>query len=88
LSLEGAADHWNHRVDEDYYSQPGALFRLMTPAQQQALFENTARELSNVSEPICKLHIEHCTKADPAYGAGIARALDQIMHGNAPSIDR
>jgi catalase len=47
LSLEGAADHWNHRVDDDYYSQPGALFRLMTPAQQQALFENTARELSS-----------------------------------------
>ena len=32
LSFEGAADHWNHRVDQDYYSQPGALFRLMTPA--------------------------------------------------------
>ena len=24
------ADHWNHREDTDYYSQPGALFRLMT----------------------------------------------------------
>jgi catalase len=34
-SLEGAADHWNHREDTDYYSQPGKLFRLMTPAQQQ-----------------------------------------------------
>ena len=29
LSLEGAADHWNHREDDDYYSQPGLLFRLM-----------------------------------------------------------
>ncbi len=29
LSIEGAADHWNHRVDEDYYSQPRALFRLI-----------------------------------------------------------
>ncbi|MEM8120280.1 catalase, partial [Morganella morganii] len=28
LSLEGAADHWNHRVDDDYYSQPAALFHL------------------------------------------------------------
>jgi catalase len=24
LSIEGAADHWNHREDADYYSQPGA----------------------------------------------------------------
>lgn len=30
LSVEGAADHWNHRIDEDYYSQPGALYRLMS----------------------------------------------------------
>jgi len=30
LSIEGAADHWNHRADEDYYTQPGLLFRLMT----------------------------------------------------------
>lgn len=46
LSLEGAADHWNYREDTDYYSQPGALFRLMTPAQQAVLFENTARSIS------------------------------------------
>jgi hypothetical protein len=49
LSIEGAAGHWNHRVDEDYYSQPGALFRLMTPAQQQVLFENTARSVGGAS---------------------------------------
>lgn len=30
LGLDGAADHWNHREDDDdYYSQPGNLFRLM-----------------------------------------------------------
>ncbi len=76
LSVEGAADHWNHRVDEDYYSQPGALFRLMSDTQKQALFGNTARALAGVSEPIQKLHIEHCTKADPAYGQGVTAALE------------
>jgi len=76
LSLEGAADHWNHRVDEDYFSQPGALFRLMSDVQKQALFDNTARALDGVSDPIRKLHIEHCTKADPAYGQGVAAALE------------
>jgi catalase len=75
LSLEGAADHWNHRVDEDYYSQPGALFRLMTPAQQQALFDNTARSMGDAPEPIKRRHIGNCSKADPAYGAGVAAAL-------------
>lgn len=37
LAIEGAAAHWDQRADEDDYSQPGALFRLMTSAQQQVL---------------------------------------------------
>jgi catalase len=48
----------------------------MSPAQQQTLFDNTARALTGVSEPIRKLHVEHCTKADPAYGQGVAAALE------------
>jgi catalase len=75
LSVEGAADHWNHREDEDYYSQPGALFRLMTLAQQQVLFENTARSVGGAPEEIQRRHIANCAKADPAYGAGVAKAL-------------
>ncbi|HLU79002.1 MAG TPA: catalase [Burkholderiaceae bacterium] len=75
LSLEGAADHWNHRVDEDYFSQPGNLFRLMTPDEQQRLFENTARAIAGVSRDVQERHIEHCTQADPAYGAGVAAAI-------------
>jgi catalase len=75
LSFEGAADHWNHREDTDYYSQPGALFRLMAPAQQQALFANTASSISGAPRGIQLRHICHCLKADPAYGEGIAKAL-------------
>ena len=75
LSIEGAADHWNHREDDDYYSQPGALFRLMTPAQQQVLFENTARSIGGAPREIQERHIANCSKADPAYGAGVAKAL-------------
>ena len=75
LSLEGAADRWNHREDTDYFSQPGNLFRLMSPAQQQVLFENTARSVGGASQEIQARHIAHCTQADPAYGAGVAQAL-------------
>jgi catalase len=78
LALEGAADHWNHRVDEDYYSQPGDLFRLMSAAQKQVLFDNTARALAGVAKPIQQLHIEHCAMADPAYGAGVAKAVEAL----------
>ena len=83
LAITGAVDHWNHRVDDDYYSQPGDLFRLMTPAQQQALFDNIARGMVGVSAPVKKLHIEHCTKADPAYGAGVAAAIERLENESA-----
>ena len=78
LSIEGAADHWNHRVDEDYYSQPRALFRLMTAAQQQALFDNTARAISGASAQVKQRHIGNCTLCDPAYGAGVAEAIARL----------
>lgn len=76
LALHGAADNWNFREDDsDYYTQPGKLFRLMTPEQQQVLFENTARAMGDASEEIKLRHIYNCTQADPAYGEGVRKAL-------------
>jgi catalase len=76
LQLEGLADHWNHREDDnDYYSQPRDLFRLMSPEQQQVLFENTARAMGDAPEEIKLRHVDNCFKANPAYGEGIAQAL-------------
>ncbi|TBV81035.1 MAG: catalase [Desulfobulbaceae bacterium] len=79
LSLDGAADHWNHREDDDYYSQPGNLFRLMSPEQQQVLFANTARAMGDAPEKIKVRHIGNCHRADPVYGAGVAKALGIAM---------
>lgn len=77
LSLEGAADHWNHREDDDdYYSQVGDLFRLMSAEQQQLLFGNTARAMGDAPQEIKVRHAGNCYKADPAYGEGVAKALD------------
>jgi catalase len=78
LVLDGAAARWNHRADDDYYSQPRALFRLMDEQQRQALFDNTARSLAGVPLHIQQRHIENCNKADEAYGAGVSAALDKL----------
>ena len=78
LALEGAAAHWNHRSDDDYYSQPRALFQLMTSGQRQALFDNTARSMRGVSSQVKARHIANCSKADPAYGAGVANAITAL----------
>jgi catalase len=76
LALNGAADHWDYREDDDdYYTQPGKLFRLMKPGQQKVLFENTARAMGDAPDEIKMRHIGNCLKADPAYGKGVADAL-------------
>ena len=76
IETDGPGDRWDFHLDDaDYYSQPRALFRLMTPAQQQALFDNTARAMESVPEFIKRRHIEHCLACDAAYGHGVARAM-------------
>lgn len=76
LDLEGNADHYDFRADDDdYFTQPGNLFRLMTPEKQQILFDNTAAEVGGAEQFIQERHIRNCYKADPAYGRGVADAL-------------
>jgi catalase len=75
LSVSGPAMHWDHSVDDDYYSQPGALFRMLTPEEKRRLCDNTARSLGDASEEVKVRHVENCRRADPAYGAAIAAAL-------------
>ncbi len=76
LSLEGAADHWNHYDDDDdHYSQVGELFQLMNAEQQEYLFGNTARAMGDAPREIKVRHALNCYKADPAYGEGVAKAM-------------
>ncbi len=76
LELDGAAYQWDFREDDaDYYSQAGDLFRLMSPEQQQVLFENTARAMGDIPEEIKIRHIKNCLKADENYGKGLAAVL-------------
>ena len=75
LRIEGDAARYNHRDGNDDYAQPGALFRLMSPDQQRQLFSNIAAAMQGVPEFIQRRQIEHFTRADPAYGQGVAAAL-------------
>ena len=82
LEISGAAGAWNFREDDDdYYTQPGKLFRLMSPGEQQVLFENTARAMGDAPDFIKTRHIGNCLKADPAYGKGVADALGIPLDG-------
>jgi catalase len=74
--LDGDADRYDfHQDDDDYYSQPRALFKLMSPKQKQALYDNTARNMGDAPKQIKLRHLANCWKVDPAYGKGVAKAL-------------
>jgi hypothetical protein len=75
MPVDGDGAHYDHRVDDDHWEQPGNLFRLMTSAQQQRLFDNTARAMGDARPHIKERHVANCLRADPAYGEGVARAL-------------
>ncbi|MEM6049287.1 catalase [Erwinia sp. P7711] len=78
LSLEGAADHWNHREDEDYFTQPRALFNLLGEEEHQRMFKRIAGELIQIPEFIQQRQIALFHQVDPAYGAGVERALAEL----------
>ncbi len=79
-ALDGAADRWNYREDDnDYFSQPRALFNLMNEEQKQALFNNTAAGMGDALDFIKYRHIRNCYKCDPAYGEGVASALGMTV---------
>ena len=76
LKISGDAAHWDYREDDaDYFTQPGKLFRLMKPDEQERLFANTARAMGDAPKMIKVRHIGNCLKADPTYGKGVADAL-------------
>jgi catalase len=79
LPIGSSADRFDFREDDDdYFTQPGILFRLMTAAQQQELFDNTARAIKGARVETVEQHIANCTKADPAYGAGVREACQRL----------
>ena len=72
----GAVQRYDFRADDhDYFTQPGMLYRGMTPEQQQVLCENTARNMGDSTLQIKHRHIYNCYMADPNYGKGVADAL-------------
>ena len=71
----GVVDRYDHRDDEDYYSQPAALFRLFDAAQRERFFGNIARHINGVPQEIPARQLEHFRRIDPAYAEGVIAAL-------------
>jgi catalase len=73
--ISGTVDRHNHRNENDYYTQPGNLFRLMPKDAQQRLISNIVGNLGQTPKHIQELQMTHFYKADPDYGEGVAIGL-------------
>ncbi|KAH0442832.1 catalase [Paraburkholderia fungorum] len=78
----GTVDRYDHRADDDYYTQPGMLFALFDEAQRQRLFGNIARHINGVPHEIVVRQIEHFRRADPAYAEGVIAALAELAESS------
>ena len=81
MKIDGNADFWDFREDgHDYYSQPRALFELYSVDEKERLFANTARAMGDAPDFIKQRHIDNCTRCHPAYGQGVAKALEMNVN--------
>lgn len=78
LSVDGAADHWNHREDTDYSSQPRALYELLSDAEHQRMFARIAGELVQAAEETQARQIALFKQVHPEYGAGVEAAIAKL----------
>lgn len=78
LSVDGAADHWNHRENTDYFSQPRALYELLSDAEHQRMFARIAGELVQAAEETQARQIALFKQVHPEYGAGVEAAIAKL----------
>lgn len=78
LKISGDADHYNHRIGNDDYAQPRALWMLFDAAQKQRLYNNIAEHMFKIPDFIIERQLGHFSKIDPAYAAGVKAALSKL----------
>jgi len=69
----------NCEGENDHYSQPGKLFQIMTPEQQQNTINNIVGAMSGIEGPkrleIINRQLCHWYRADGNLGMGISKGL-------------
>jgi catalase len=79
LQIGDVADRYDHRKDNDDFSQAGNLFRIMPKDEQERLMDTIAGAMQGVPTDIIKRQISYFTAADADYGSGIAQRLGVEM---------
>ncbi|MBN8917606.1 MAG: catalase [Rhizobiales bacterium] len=83
LQISGDAERYSHRIGNDDFSQPRALFELFDAGQRQRLFSNLAAAMYGIPQEIADRQIALFTKVHPEYGAGVKAALEHETRAKA-----
>lgn len=75
LAVGEIAKRYDHRVGNDDFSQPRALFLLMSNSQKEQLFSNIKDAMAGVPRDIVDRQIALFEKVHPDYAAGVKKAL-------------
>ena len=75
MKVSGDINRYEFKDNIDDYTQPGNLFRMFDEGQRNRLFSNIAAAMDGVPREIIERQLVHFDKADPAYGAGVRKAL-------------
>ena len=85
LKISGDGDRYNHRVGNDDFSQPRALFELFDAGQRARLFSNIAAAMGGVPPAIKERQCRLFDQVHPEYGAGVRKALEAAGEGYDPN---
>lgn len=75
LAVGDIAKRYDHRVGNDDFSQPRALFLLMNNSQKEQLFSNIKDAMAGVPRDIVDRQIALFEKVHPDYANGVKKAL-------------
>ncbi|CFX29371.1 Catalase [Candidatus Filomicrobium marinum] len=85
LKISGDGDRYNHRIGNDDFSQPRALFELFDAGQRARLFSNIAAAMGGVPPVIKERQCRLFDQIHPEYGAGVRKALEAAGEGYDPN---
>lgn len=77
LKISGDAARYDHRMGNDDFGQPRALFTLFDEGQKKRLFANIAAAMEGVPETIIERQCQLFDRVHPDYGQGVRAAIAQ-----------
>ncbi len=75
LRISGDATRYDHRIGNDDFGQPRALFNLFDDGQKARLFSNYAAAMGGVPDEIIERQCRLLDQVHPDYGAGVRAAV-------------